>query len=326
MDNIHFSADDLKHRNMDHTILACKYMLSLPNSGIYIVLSTATEQDLLLPHCVVNPTGVVLGRGTYGEVVEVTYSGKYYAAKRLHKKESADNFTREIEIMSRVKHHNIVRYYSLCKLARTKEMVIVMEKLNATLSAFLGSKPNMVLSEKMPIFFDIVRGLRYLHNQDPAIIHRDLTADNVLLDREKTAKICDFGNSRAVDLRDKSGPLTLNPGTLDYMAPEASEGGDYDEKVDIFAFGHLAIHIILQSRAYPLLRPTYRASGRLAARSEVERRGNYIKSVEEMLGADHLLRRLITQCLHDVSSERPSCDEIMRELTSSFGKPCHTFN
>ena len=271
---------------------------------------------MLLPHCVVNPTGVVLGLGAYGEVVEVTYNDKHYAAKKLHKKESADNFTREIEIMSRVKHHNIVRYYSLCKLARTKEMVIVMEKLDATLSAFLGSKPDMELSEKMPIFFDIVRGLRYLHNQDPAIIHRDVTADNVLLDREKTAKICDFGNSRAVDLTGKSGPLTLNPGTPDYMAPEALDRGDYDEKVDIFAFGHLAIHIVLQRRAYPLLHTKYQIGGRLAARSEVERRGEYLKSVEEMLGADHLLHGLIMKCLHDVSSRRPSCEEIMSDLAT----------
>ena len=310
-----FSADDPKQQNMDETML-CKYNLFPVVSYLNISFSTATEQDLLLPHCVVNPTGVVLGLGAYGEVVEVTYNGKYYAAKKLHKEESADNFTREIEIMSRVKHHNIVRYYSLCKLARTKEMVIVMEKLDATLSTFLGSKPNMVLSEKMPIFFDIVRGLCYLHNQDPAIIHRDLTAENVLLDREKTAKICDFGNSRAVDLKDKSGPLTLNPGTLDYMAPEALEGGYYDEKIDIFAFGHLAIHIILQRRAYPLLHTKYQIGGRLAAHSEVERRGEYLKSVERILGADHLLHGLIMKCLHDVSSRRPSCEEIMSDLAT----------
>ncbi|CAI8019243.1 Receptor-type tyrosine-protein phosphatase alpha [Geodia barretti] len=83
-------------------------------------------------------------------------------------------------------------------------------------------------------------GLQHLHQQKPAIIHRDLTANNVLL-KNGVAKIGDFGNSRIVDLK-TSEPLTTRPGTIDYMPPEAMEGGLYNEKLDIFSYSHLVIH------------------------------------------------------------------------------------
>ena len=263
-----------------------------------------------------SPTGVILGRGSFGEVVEVYYKGKTYAAKKLHRRDASDNFSREIEIMSRIKHYNIVRYYGLCKLAPAQEIVIVMEKVENTLSAFLDSEKDIRLQLKLQILLDIIRGVRYLHNQTPAIIHRDLTVDNILLDREKTAKICDFGNSRAVNLKHPTKLLTSNPGAIDYMAPEALDGAKYDEKVDIFAFGHLSTHVIIQQRPYPLLHHTYRIAGCLIARSEVERRLKYLQEMRHELERERKARlyHIITQCLQDLSDERPSCKEIMTGL------------
>ena len=81
-----------------------------------------------------------------------------------------------------------------------------------------------------------------VHAHDPQIIHRDLTAKNVLLTSSLVAKITDLGNSRIVTLQPGQLARTLSrlPGTLAYMPPEAlSSSARYGPSLDIFSFGHL---------------------------------------------------------------------------------------
>ena len=303
------------------TVRLNMYKCLAPHNILPIPTAREEEEEInfRLPHCVVHPTGLVLGKGSFGEVVEVRYNFREYAAKKLHKKDANDNFTREIEIMSRIKHHNIVRYYGLCNLAKTQELVIVMEKVERSLHMFLKSKVDITLSIKLQILLDVVRGVRYLHNEKPAIVHRDLTADNILVDGESTAKICDFGNSIAVNLKEAKLIPISNHGTIDYMAPEALDGGEYDEKVDIFAFGHLAIHVINQRRPFPLLHHSYRVAGQLIARTEVQRRWDYLQEMRHELEKEDItgLYHVVTQCLQEVPEERPFCQVIMSGLVAN---------
>ena len=93
---------------------------------------------------------------------------------------------------------------------------------------------------------DIARGLHYLHSYDPQIIHRDLTAKNVLLNSSLVAKISDSGNSRLVNIQPGE-TLSQNPGTLTYMPPEAlTAEAQYGPSLDIFSFGHLGFFVGLQ--------------------------------------------------------------------------------
>ena len=268
-----------------------------------------------------HPTGVFLGRGSFGDVIEVEYKGKVYAAKNNRSGDSK-KFSRDIEILSRLKHPNIVAFYGICKLTGKTEQktVIVMEKMTNTLSTVLYKSLDMKLHNKFSILLDVVRGLRYLHSQKPAIIHRDLTAENILLDRSNKAKISDFGNSCSISLRESTELLTSLPGTLDYLAPEALEGGEYDEKIDIFAFGHLSIYVISQQRPHPLLRHSYLSAGKLIARNEVERRANYLDNLQNKI--DKEFYSLITRCLQELPSERPSCNDIMPLIGSFFTGMC----
>ena len=269
-----------------------------------------------LPNALVRPTGVLLGQGAYADVLEVEYKEVVYAAKKYRivalGNATLEAFSREHDILSRIRHPNIVPYYGICKLNTDGSTVIVMERMEKNLGVFLKGGPNMTLEIKFQILKDVAKGLHYLHSQKPAIIHRDLTASNVLLDCNGTAKISDFGNSRMLDLRATPELLTSNPGTLDYMAPEALEGGEYDEKLDVFSFGHLSIHVLLQRRPHPLLRHTYKKAGRLTPRSEVERRRHYLEDVMSTIegGESHPLYRLIIRCLQDDPSQRPSCADI----------------
>jgi serine/threonine protein kinase len=257
-----------------------------------------------------------LGHGAHGDVLEVEHEGNKYAAKRYTISEGfvLGTFGREHEILARIKHPNIVPYYGICTLASDKSTVIVMQKLHMDLNSFLNVNKNISLERKIQILNDIIRGLHHLHNQKPAILHRDLTAGNVLLHFNGTAKLCDFGNSRMVDLMATPEILTCNPGTYNYMPPEALKGGEYNEKMDVFSFGHLSIHVIIQRRPHPLLRHTYTEAGRLIPRTEVQRRQVYLEEVKSNLdgGDSHPLYSLIISCLEDELSQRPSAADILR--------------
>lgn len=275
-----------------------------------------------LPNCLVHPTGVILGQGAYGDVLEVEYKGVIYAAKK-YRIASLGNatlgaFSREHDILARIRHPNIVPYYGICKLATDRSTVIVMERMEKNVAALLKDKPDIDFAVKLKLLTDIASGLHHLHEQNPAIIHRDLTAGNVLLTRDGVAKISDFGNSRMVDLRATPEILTSNPGTLDYMPPEALEGGKYTVKLDNFSFGHLAIHIIIQRRPHPLLRHTYKIAGKLTPRTEVERRELYLSEVKSKLkgGETHKLYQLIIKCLRDDPDHRPTCQHALECITN----------
>ena len=270
------------------------------------------------PHTFVHPTGALLGQGVYSDVVEVEYKGKIYAAKIYRESPmlSATMFGREHEIRARIRHPNIVPYYGTCKLATDKSTVIVMERMDMNLATFLRQEAHISLQRKTEVLSDVARGLHYLHSQSPAIIHRDLSAGNVFFSSSGTAKISDFGNSRMIDLMATPELLTSNPGTLDYMPPEALEGGKYDVSLDMFSFGHLSIHVLLQRRPHPLLRPIYREAGKLVARTEVERRERYLTEMMSILGGgdSHPLYQLIIHCLHDEPEARPSSADVLHQI------------
>ena len=270
----------------------------------------------LLDNAVVHPTGVVLGRGAYGEVLEVEYKGVIYAAKKYRIGSSSQAISREKEILPIIRHPNIVPYYGICKLSSDKSTVLVMERMDKNLDSFLRKSPNISLETKIAVLNDVAKGMHHLHSQSPAIIHRDLTDTNVLLDSSGTAKVSDFGNSRTIDLTATPEILTSNPGTVDYMPPEALEGGSYDTKLDVFSFGHFSVHVIIRHRPHPLLSHNYRLAGKLLPRTEVERRVQYLEEMRSILGGEgdkHPLYELTIRCLDDEASERPSFAEILQQ-------------
>ena len=127
-----------------------------------------------------------------------------------------------------------------------------MERLEGSLDEILETIPNVPLVLKRALLEDVARGLLYLHKHNPQIVHRDLTAKNVLLTSSLVAKITDFGNSRIVNLQPGQLARTLSqaPGTLVYMPPEAlTTTSRYGPSLDIFSFGHLALFILTQVRA-----------------------------------------------------------------------------
>ena len=90
--------------------------------------------------------------------------------------------------MSTVRHPHIVQFLGVCFPPGSRLPALIMEKLFIDLHNLLENNPNIPLSMKQDILLDVAKGLTYLHTRSPAIIHRDLSARNVLLNSAMVAK------------------------------------------------------------------------------------------------------------------------------------------
>ncbi len=192
-------------------------------------------------------------------VFQVKYSQAICAAKRMHELlldpanegvgETVDRYQREYQLMAGLRHPNITQFLGLCFLEGSELPLLVMERLEMSVDNLLECSPNIPLAVKISILTDTGTGLVYLHSRGPPIVHRDLTARNILLTSSLTAKITDMGNSRMVTLNPTQLAQTLskNPGITVYMPPEAlSESHKYGPSLDVFSFGHLALYVLTQ--------------------------------------------------------------------------------
>ncbi len=272
--------------------------------------------------------GKFIGRGAFGRVVELKCKGDErplagkilrdddLGADREQAQESVKIFFREYKILTTLPtHRNIVPYRGLCFVENSEFPVLVMDRMSTDLHAFLLSAKNsgLQLDTKITILHEISRGLAYLHSN--RIIHRDLSAKNVLMDASGTPKISDFGNSNLIDsvsATSNLGVMTGRVGTLLYMAPEVNaEEPRYNTKVDVFSFGHLALFVSIQKFPRFLTPAVYMIGGLMKCRSEVERREEYFKELPKGFP----LTPLIKMCLDNTTVYRPSSDEVKRQLT-----------
>ena len=158
-------------------------------------------------------------------------------------------YQQECQLMASLRHPNITQFLGLCFLETSQLPLLVMERLEMSVDDLLECAPNIPLPVKLSILTDTCSGLVYLHGMESPIIHRDLTARNVLLTSSLLAKITDLGNSRMVSMRPGQLAKTLSklPGTLVYMPPEAlNDSHKYGPSLDVFSVGHLSLYTLTQ--------------------------------------------------------------------------------
>ena len=271
----------------------------------------------------VKETGRQLGVGSYGTVVELRIRGELFAGKKLHEvliaPGDASHLVKECQLMSQLDHPNIAKFCGVCKLPTSTVPALVMELMDYNLENVIENSAefSLAMDRALSILIDVANGLTYLHGRSPQVLHRDLTARNVLLDKSMNAKITDFGNSRIVDAIKLSKTMTQYPGTLVYMPPEALEShSKYSDRLDTFSFGHLALYTLIREFPKDLLPATYTTpGGRLEARTEAGRRNRYMEKLNKMLPAvDHHLYQLTRECFQNDPTKRPSSTELLHRL------------
>lgn len=121
----------------------------------------------------------------------------------------------------------------LDSLETTNEIVVITEFAKCDLHTLLAREGSLGEPRTQKLSYDLVSALYYLHSH--RILHRDLKPQNILLDKNLTAKLCDFGLARNMTLG--THVLTSIKGTPLYMAPELLEAKPYDHQADLWSLG-----------------------------------------------------------------------------------------
>ena len=186
-------------------------------------------------------TRLEFGRGSYAAVVEVDYKGLRCTGKKIHRvlyEGEVDNLVRHFEeecrLLSQLHHPHIVQQFiGIYFEVDTNAPVLVMEFLPTTLTQCLDCYGVMPEEINYSILEGVAVGLRYIHDRENPIVHRDLSANNVLLIADMKAKISDLGMAKILDENARRmSTMTKTPGTQCYMPPEAMvQRPRYDIKV-----------------------------------------------------------------------------------------------
>ncbi|KAL7169499.1 hypothetical protein ACSBR2_034518 [Camellia fascicularis] len=261
--------------------------------------------------------GSKIGEGAHGKVYEGRYGDRIVAIKVLHRGNNLEEkaalegrFAREVNMMSRVKHENLVKFIGACK---DPLMVIVTELLpGMSLRKYLVSiRPNQLdLHVAISYALDIARAMDCLHAN--GIIHRDLKPDNLLLTaNHKSVKLADFGLAREESVTEM---MTAETGTYRWMAPELystvtlrqGEKKHYNNKVDVYSFGIVLWELLTNRMPFEGMSNLQAA---YAAAFKQER-----PTLPEDISPD--LAFVIQSCWVEDPNMRPSFSQIIRMLNA----------
>ncbi|TYH50660.1 hypothetical protein ES332_D10G221600v1 [Gossypium tomentosum] len=176
--------------------------------------------------------GDQIGQGSCGTVYHGLWFESEVAVKVFSKQEYSDDvinaFREEVSLMKRLRHPNVLLFMGV--VVSSQRLCIVTEFLPRGSLFQLLQRNTTKLGWRRR-----ARGMNYLHNCNPPIIHRDLKSSNLLVDKNWTVKVGDFGLSR---LKHKTYLTTKSgKGTPQWMAPEVLRSEPSDEKSDVYSFG-----------------------------------------------------------------------------------------
>ncbi|KAF0720703.1 Aste57867_128 [Aphanomyces stellatus] len=242
--------------------------------------------------------GEAVGTGRSGQTYAGSWRGTRVAVKVINvshhnqsvSEEILGEFHREVAVVSRLRHPNIVLF--LGASIDPPKYCLVFEYMEN------GALTDLIRRRRSPVdFFRIAReiamGMNYLHLCN--IMHRDLKSANVLLDAYGTVKISDFGLSCVLEVGNAS-DLTAETGTYRWMAPEVIGHEPYSAKADVYSFGVILWEMIVKDQPFKGMTP-------IQAAFAVARQGMRPAFPDN---TPPCLRALVDQCWHQNPHDRPT--------------------
>jgi ubiquitin thioesterase CYLD len=247
-----------------------------------------------------------IGRGGWGVVMQGTYSDKTVAVKLPHQdllnERLLERLKRETRLMIQVQHPNLIRiiaavFDEAANRLRLPPMIIT-ELLDINLRSCYQQE-RLQDSNRMQIFLDVAYGLHYLHDRQEPIIHRDVSAPNVLLKALSNgmwrAKVSDFGSANLARLS-----VTAGDGAIIYSPPEVFPQTDpnkpripHTTKIDVYSFGILMCEVVTAEQPDP---------------------EHYLDHLEQVRQLFPLLYSLIVCCTNQNPNKRPTMAAVIDEL------------
>ncbi|XP_012430450.3 testis-specific serine/threonine-protein kinase 6-like [Taeniopygia guttata] len=251
--------------------------------------------------------GPTLGEGSFSKVKAATSSKhkgplaiKVVDQQRASRDVVFKFLPRELSILHRIQHPNIVRIFELIT-ACNRKIYIVMEAMDTTLLQMLETQGKLPCAPKArDIFVQVVRAVRYLHDRN--LVHRDLKCENVLLSADgRRAKISDFGFSK--ELKGYPDLSTTFCGTAAFASPEVLMGIPYDaKKYDIWSLGVMLYMMVVGSIPFD--------DTNIQNMPQLQKKG--VMYPEELPPLPEPCQALITQLLQYTPSSRPGAGQIAK--------------
>lgn len=188
---------------------------------------------------------VTIGEGSFGKVMV----GRHLptdteVAVKVIERDPDDTPLQEVSCLAVLSHPNIIRLFDV--VSTTEQLFLVMEFVaEGDIEVFLRNNGRMAEDQARPVFRQLISAVDHCHQT--GIIHRDIKAENVLLDSHMTAKLSDFGLGTFYD----GSPLSSVCGTPLYYAPELCRGEDYGLGVDLWALGVLLYVMLTDTFPFP---------------------------------------------------------------------------
>ncbi|KAF8034231.1 hypothetical protein BT93_C0500 [Corymbia citriodora subsp. variegata] len=273
-----------------------------------------------------------IGEGGFGSVYKGLLSdGTTIAVKQLSSKSKQGNreFVTEIGMISALQHPHLVKLYGCC--IEGNQLLLIYEYMenNNLARALFGPEEFQLKLDwwtRHKICVGIARGLAYLHEESRLkIVHRDIKATNVLLDKDLNPKISDFGLAK-LDEDDKTHISTKIAGTYGYMAPEYAMHGYLTDKADIYSFGVVALEVV-SGRSNTISQKKEECFYLLDWARFLKERGNLIELVDRRLGSHFdkeealALIKVALMCTNATPALRPPMSSVVSMLEGRVAVP-----